>query len=119
MRVLCLMNADKQTYLIQTGPGKGTQPSGTTSQGRKPIIPMESIQSVGESEIPGNHKISAGMNHQSQLGTKSSLHRQKLPQKQLYWEIHLREMKESGDLTPRTKLTKEITPAEEKRSLFR
>ena len=40
--------------------GKGTQPSGTTSQGRKPKIPMESIQSAGESEIPGNHKISGG-----------------------------------------------------------
>ena len=40
--------------------GKGTQPSGTTSQGRKPKIPTESIQSAGESEIPGNHKISGG-----------------------------------------------------------
>jgi hypothetical protein len=36
MRSLCMINADKQTYITQTGPGINGQTSGTTSQKRKP-----------------------------------------------------------------------------------
>jgi hypothetical protein len=47
MRGLCMMNADKQTFLTQTGfIGISTQTSGTTPQERKPKSP-ESNQSAG------------------------------------------------------------------------
>ena len=61
MRGLRMMNADKQTFLTQTGPTVNGQTSGTTSQERK-LGPVENIQSDEGQEIPGNKDLCRGMN---------------------------------------------------------
>ena len=76
-----------QTDISNTNRSRNQTP-GTTSRERKPGSP-ENNQSAGNQRQQNLCRDESSVS----VGKKSPLHRQKLPQKQLYWGIHLRDIR--------------------------